>query len=235
MGKDHILLYSDCSPTWSKEPPQNSSWPPLLWPDQQLNPHSSSCVFAQTTRTFQLWILFHLFYKNKKTNKETRWAKEGCVGGSLYIRNPNWAISNLWGLALLFFLFFFSFVFQDKLFQTLFCYFSVMCYIQTFSCMDVCFSRSPPVIFPFFLPLSPAHQSPSFLIHFPFHFPVLYTYDSRYLLKLGLTNQRKHDYLFFRDWLHYYSKAFYELLTMELMTMKWASRSILRSNIRYWK
>lgn len=117
MGKDHILLYSDCSPTWSKEPPQNSSWPPLLWPDQQLNPHSSSCVFAQTTRTFQLWILFHLFYKNKKTNKETRWAKEGCVGGSLYIRNPNWAISNLWGLALLFFLFFLFFCISRQTFS----------------------------------------------------------------------------------------------------------------------
>lgn len=168
---------------------------PLLWPDQQLNsvksPHSSSCVFAQATRTFQVWILFHLFYKNKQTSEQMRWNEEGCIVGFLYSPNPNWAVSNLWGLALLFFLFsFFPFFISRQTFSNFVCDFAVMCYIQTFLCMGVCFSRSPPVIFPFFLPLSPAHQSPSFLIQFPFHFPVLFTQT------WGICwNQREHDCL----------------------------------------
>lgn len=92
------------------------------------------------------------------------------------------------------------------------------------------FLQNSPSNLPF-LPSSLSCPPVSFIpniVPLPLSCP-LYTYDLRYLLKSEETR------LSFWDWLHYHRKTFYELLTMELMNTKWASRSIPRSNIRYWK
>lgn len=141
-----------------------------------------------------------------------RWNEEGCVVGFLHIQNPNCAVSNLWGLALLFFLFpFFSFFISRQTFSNFVCYFAVMCYITDIfmhGCMFQQIFPSNLSFFPSFFSCPPVSFIPN-TVPLPLSCP-LYT-DLRYLLKSEGTR------LPFWDWLHYHSKTFYELLTMELM------------------